>query len=464
MSLTSCEKTKTNTYELVVSVGAEEFQAAIEKAYRKNVSKINVPGFRKGKAPKAMIEKMYGEGVFYEDAINMLYPEAYEKAVEEAGIDPVAAPSIEVQDADKKTGFTFKAEVTVKPEVEVENYKGLAVTKNVNPVTDEEIAAELTRLQERNARVIDVEGRPAQNGDQTIIDFEGFVDGVAFEGGKGEQFPLTLGSGQFIPGFEDQIVGKNIGDEFDVNVTFPEDYQAEELKGKASVFKVKLHAIKTRELPELDDEFAKDVSEFDTLDAYKEDLRAKLQAAHDEQADHELENALIDGILAGTKVELPQVMIDARVDEMMQDFAYRLQSQGLDVKTYMQYTGMDMDAMRKTYAEPAERQVKVRLALEKIAELENLTATEEELAAEYKKLADAYQIEEEKIKSLIAAADLSKDICVNKAIALVRENAQITEGKAETKKKTTRKPAAKKTTKKAADKEEAPAQEAPAEE
>ena len=464
MSLTSCEKTKTNTYELVVSVGAEEFQAAIEKAYRKNVSKINVPGFRKGKAPKAMIEKMYGEGVFYEDAINMLYPEAYEKAVEEAGIDPVAAPSIEVQDADKKTGFTFKAEVTVKPEVEVENYKGLAVTKNVNPVTDEEIAAELTRLQERNARVIDVEGRPAQNGDQTIIDFEGFVDGVAFEGGKGEQFPLTLGSGQFIPGFEDQIVGKNIGDEFDVNVTFPEDYQAEELKGKASVFKVKLHAIKTRELPELDDEFAKDVSEFDTLDAYKEDLRTKLQAAHDEQADHELENALIDGILAGTKVELPQVMIDARVDEMMQDFAYRLQSQGLDVKTYMQYTGMDMDAMRKTYAEPAERQVKVRLALEKIAELENLTATEEELAAEYKKLADAYQIEEEKIKSLIAAADLSKDICVNKAIALVRENAQITEGKAETKKKTTRKPAAKKTTKKAADKEEAPAQEAPAEE
>ena len=465
MSLTSCEKTKTNTYELVVSVGAEEFQGAIEKAYRKNVSKISIPGFRKGKAPKAMIEKMYGEGVFYEDAINMLYPDAYEQAVKEAGIEPVAAPSIEVQDADKTTGFTFKAEVTVKPEVEVENYKGIAVTKTVRPVTDEEIDHELSHLQERNARVIDVEDRPAQDGDQTVIDFEGFVDGVAFEGGKGEKFPLTLGSGQFIPGFEEQIVGKKIGDEFDVTVTFPEDYHAEELKGKEAVFKVKLHEIKTRELPELDDEFAKDVSEFDTLAEYKEDLRKKLQASHDEQSDREVESALIDGILAGMKVELPQAMIDNRVDEMLQDFAYRLQSQGLDVKTYMQYTGMDMDAMRKTYAEPAERQVKVRLALEKIAQLENLAATQEELDAEYKKLADSYQMEEDKIKAVIAAEDLEKDICVNKAIALVRENAVITEAqpeeKAEPKKKAAKKPAAKKTTKKAA-KEEGPAEEAPA--
>lgn len=411
---------------LEIAVPAEQFKAAVDKAYKKNAPKITVPGFRKGKAPRAMIEKMYGEGMFYEDAINEIYPEAYSAAVDEAGIEPVDRADIEVLEIGKD-GFTFKATVTVKPEVSISDYKGVAAEKVVSAATDEEVAAELGRLQERNGRIVDVEGRPAQQGDNAIIDFEGFLDGEAFEGGKGEKHSLTLGSGQFIPGFEEQVMGKNIGDSFDVNVTFPEEYHAAELAGKPVVFKVTLHELKTRELPELDDEFAKDVSEFDTLDEFKADMKAKLQERHDQQAADMLENSLMDAIITKLEANIPQVMIENRIDDMVRDFEYRLQSQGLNLQTYLQYTGMELESFRKTFAEQGERQVKVRLALEKIAELEALAVTDEELEAEYTRLAGVYNIEADKVKGFLPASELSKDLLSNKAIDLVRDSAVITE-------------------------------------
>ncbi len=425
MSLTSSTRTE-NTCVLEIAVPAEQFKAAVDKAYKKNAPKITVPGFRKGKAPRAMIEKMYGEGMFYEDAINEIYPEAYSAAVDEAGIEPVDRADIEVLEIGKD-GFTFKATVTVKPEVSISDYKGVAAEKVVSAATDEEVAAELGRLQERNGRIVDVEGRPAQQGDNAIIDFEGFLDGEAFEGGKGEKHSLTLGSGQFIPGFEEQVMGKNIGDSFDVNVTFPEEYHAAELAGKPVVFKVTLHELKTRELPELDDEFAKDVSEFDTLDEFKADMKAKLQERHDQQAADMLENSLMDAIITKLEANIPQVMIENRIDDMVRDFEYRLQSQGLNLQTYLQYTGMELESFRKTFAEQGERQVKVRLALEKIAELEALAVTDEELEAEYTRLAGVYNIEADKVKGFLPASELSKDLLSNKAIDLVRDSAVITE-------------------------------------
>lgn len=426
MNLTSSKKVDTNRHELEIAVGAEEFEKAIQSVYRKQVKNIQVPGFRKGKAPRHIVEKMYGEGVFYEDAINDLYPSVYTQAVTEANITPVDRADIEVLSVGKD-GFTFKATVTVKPEVEVANYKGIAATKKVKKISDKEIDAEISRLQERNSRMVDVDDRPAEMGDYTIIDFDGYVDGVAFDGGKSERYPITLGSGQFIPGFEEQIAGHSIGDEFDVNVTFPEDYHAEELKGKAAVFKVKLHEIKKKELPEVDDEFAKDVSEFDTLAELREDLGKKLQESADKAAKDAVENQLIDSVIADMKAEIPEVMFEHRIDEMIQDFDYRLSSQGLNLQTYLQYTGMEMDSFRKTFREQAERQVKIRLALEKIVELEGLTASPEDVEAEYAKLADAYKIEVEKVKTYIPETDVTKDIAVNKAIDLVRDNAVITE-------------------------------------
>lgn len=426
MNLTSNNKIETNKVELQITVGPEEFEKAVAQAYRKNVSKINVPGFRKGKAPRGIIEKMYGEGVFYEDAVNALYPQAYEDAIAEAQLEPVDRPEIDMTSVDKN-GFSFKAVVTVKPEVEVKDYKGIKATKTVKAVTDEDVDAEVKKLQERNGRIVEVTDRAAQDGDNTMIDFEGFVDGVAFEGGKGENYPLTLGSNQFIPGFEEQIVGHNTGDEFDVNVTFPEDYQAEELKGKAAVFKVKVNAIKTRELPEADDEFAKDVSEFDTLAELREDLRKKAGERNEAQAQDEVENTMIDTLIENMTAEIPECMFERRIDDYMNDFEYRLQSQGMNMDLYLQYTGMEKDSMRKTFRAQAERQVKLRLALEKIAQLENIEASAEDIAAEYQKMADAYQMDVEKVKSLVGEDDLKKDIVVTKAIDFVKENAEVTE-------------------------------------
>ncbi len=425
--------------ELEISVPAEEFKAAVDRSYRKNAPSITIPGFRKGKAPRHMIEKMYGEGVFFEDAVNELYPSAYEAAAKEAGITPVDRADIEILEVGKD-GFSFKATVTVKPEVEVEGYKGIEAEKVEYTVTDEDVDAEIAKLQKRAGTTISVEDRPAQMGDNVVFDFEGFIDGVAFEGGKGEEFPLTLGSNQFIPGFEEQIAGHAIGEDFDVNVSFPENYHVDELKGKPAVFKCKIHQIKAVELPELDDEFAKDVSEFETLEALKADLKSKLQEKKDLEANDEFENKLVDAVIAGMKADIPACMYERKIDEMVQDFAYRLQMQGLNLETYMQYTGSTVESFRETFKEQAEHQVKVRLALEKIAELENLTATEEDLEEQFKKAAEVYGMELEKIKELLPADEISKDIAVNKAIDFVRENAVAPKAK----KKTTRKSTAKK--------------------
>lgn len=426
MGLNSANKVDTNLFELEISVDKDKFQDAVTTAYRKNAPKMTVPGFRKGKAPRHLVEKLYGEGVFYEDAVNALYPEAYEEAVAEAGIEPVERAKVEIEKIDAD-GFVFKAKVTVKPEVEVGEYKGLKATKTVKPVEDKDVDAEIERVRNRNARLITVEDRAAEKGDITVIDFDGSVDGVPFEGGKAEKHSLELGSGQFIPGFEDQVIGHKTGDEFDVNVTFPEDYSAKELAGKAAVFKVKIHEIQKRELPDVDDEFAKDVSEFDTLEAYKADVRKHLEEASEHIAQDQVENALIDQVIAGMKAEIPEIMIENSIDNFVTDFDYRLQSQGLNLKTYLQYTGMEMDAFRKTFREQAERQVKVRLALEKIAQLEKFEPTAEEVEAEYKKIAERYGVDAEKAKNAISEKDLMQDIVVNKAIDLVHSSAEITE-------------------------------------
>lgn len=441
MSLISANKVETNTYELAVSVGAEEFKKGIDKTYKKTVKNITVPGFRKGKAPKSIIEKMYGESVFFEDTVNDMYPEAYTKAVEEAGIDPVDRPEIEITEVSAE-GFTFKAKVTVRPEVTVKKYKGLKATKTPVSISDEQVNEEIAKLQERNGRMVTVEGRAAKDGDNTIIDFEGFVDEVPFEGGKGERFDLKLGSGQFIPGFEEQIVGKNVGEEFDVNVTFPEDYQAQELAGKAAVFKCKLHEIKEKELPELDDEFAKDVSEFDTLDELKKDLHAKLTEVAEKDAETAVEEQLVDQIVDSMEAEIPQCMVDQKTEEMLQNFDYRLQSQGINLDMYMKYTGFSIDAFKETYKEQALKQVKIRLALEEIVKLEKIEPTEEELNAEYERLSANYSIEIEKIRELIPAEDIKLDIAVNKAIDLVKSSAEVLESAPEKKKTSTRKKAA----------------------
>ncbi|MGI5957942.1 MAG: trigger factor [Massiliimalia sp.] len=425
MSLVENKNVETNKYELTVKVDADKFAAAIEKAYRKNVKKIDVQGFRKGKAPRAIIEKLYGEGVFFEDAINDLYPAALQEAIEESKLEVVARPEVEVKEVSKADGFTFTALCVVKPEVTVKDYKGIEVEKEVTPVTDEDVEKRLQGMQERNARLVDIDDRACENGDTVVFDFEGFVDGVAFDGGKAEKFSLVLGSGQFIPGFEDQICGKSIGEEFDVNVTFPEDYHAEELKGKAAVFKCKLHEIKKKELPALDDEFAKDTSEFDTLDELKADIRKKAEEANEKAASEAVENKLIDTVIANMEGEIPEEMYEARVDEMMQDFAYRLQSQGLDMKTYMQYTGMDVEGFRKSFRDQAEKQVKIRLALEKIVELENITLTEEEINAQYEKMAETYKMEVEQLKNFVPHESFVKDQEVSKAIDLIKDSANI---------------------------------------
>ncbi|HAN44317.1 MAG TPA: trigger factor [Ruminococcaceae bacterium] len=426
MNLVSNKKLENNIVELEVSVGADQFKPAVDRAFKKNSAKISIPGFRKGKAPRAMIEKMYGQGIFFEDAVNELYSSAYQEAVEQAGLEPVDRPDIEITEVNSE-GFSFKAKVTIKPEVEVSDYKGIKVTKNIYKVTDEDVDAEIKKLQERNSRVIAVEDRPAMRNDVANINFEGFVDGVAFDGGKGENYPLTLGSGSFIPGFEEQVIGHNAGEEFDVNVSFPEEYHVEELKGKPAVFKVKINSITSRELPTVDDEFAKDVSEFDTVAELRTDIAKKLEESKAKQADTEVEDKLIETVVANMKADIPQCMIENSIDRFVDDFAYRLQSQGLNIETYLKYTGTDMEAFRKTFAEQAENQVKIRLALEKIAQLENIAATSEDIEAEIEKLAESYKLDKEKVKSFIPEKEIAKDIAINKAIDFIRDNAKITE-------------------------------------
>ena len=436
MSLVSNKKTDTNLVELEIKVDAEAFELALQRAYKKNVGKIQVPGFRKGKAPRKIIEKMYGKECFYEDAVNDIYPIEYAAAVKEAGLDPVDHPDVEVVSLDEN-GLVFKAKVTVKPEVEVVDYKGIEVKKTVAAVNEDEITAEIDRLRDRNGRLVNVEDRAAANGDNTLIDFEGFVDGVAFEGGKGENYPLTLGSNQFIPGFEDQIVGHKAGEEFDVNVPFPAEYHVPELAGKDSVFKVKLNEIRVRELPEADDEFAKDVSEFDTLDELKADIKAKLTETKEKAADTDVENKLIDTVIANMKAEIPEVMYEHAVDNMVHDFEHRLASQGMTLELYMQYTGFTMADFRKQFEEQAQKQVKIRLALEKIVELENIAPTEEELNAEYENMAKTYSMDVEKVKELVPVEELSADIAVQKAIDLVKDSAVIKTTRSRAKKATT---------------------------
>ena len=423
MSLVSKNNVETNKFELEVLVPAAEFEKACERVYKKKVKRIEVPGFRKGHAPRKTIEKLYGEGIFFEDAVNDVYPGALQSAVEEAELEIVCRPEVEVTDVSKENGVTFKAVCTVKPEVVVKGYKGIKASKEVAEVTDVDITAEIDRMRERNARTVDVEGRAVENGDIVSIDFEGFLNGEPFDGGKGENFSLTIGSGQFIPGFEEQIIGHNVGDEFDVNVTFPEDYHAEELKGKETTFKVKLHGISTKELPEADDEFAKDVSEFDTLEELKEDIRRRQAEANEKKAASEFENKLIDAVIENMEAEIPAEMYEVRIDEMIRDFEYRLQSQGLNLDMYLQYSGLDKDSFRKTFEAQAQRQVKIRLALEKIVEVEGIEPTEEEIEKEYARLAEAYKMDVEKLKPMIPAADVKKDVAVNKAIDLIRDSA-----------------------------------------
>ena len=425
MSLVKKTKVEKNHYEVLFSIEKEAFEKAVQAAYRKNVAKMNIPGFRKGKAPRAIVEKMYGKGVFYEEALNECIPEAYEAAIKESKLDVVGRPEFDVESLENDAPI-MKATVYTKPDVSIEGYLGIEVEKKVTPVTDEDVDAEIARVRERNARTIEVTDRAAQDGDTVTIDYEGKVDGVAFDGGKADGHDLKLGSGSFIPGFEDQIVGKQIGETFDVNVTFPEEYHAKELAGKAAVFTVTLHAIKATELAELDDEFAKDVSEFDTLDAYRADIKAKQTEKNEKAADAEVEEKLIDALLEKMSAEIPEVMFVQETENSLRDMDNNLRMQGLDLSTYCKYTGMDLDAIRAQMRPRAEKQVKVRLVLEKIAKLEKLTALKKDIEAEYKRIAEAYNVPVDNVKTMIDAKDLGEDLKVKAAIELVKEKAVIT--------------------------------------
>ena len=426
MSLNKAEKLENNRFELEFSVDHDTFEAAVNKVYRKSVKNINVPGFRKGKAPRAIIEKMYGSGVFYEDAVNEVLPEAYTAAIKEAAFEVVGQPEFDIVSIDEN-GLVLKAEGFLKPEAKIEGYCGIEVSRTVVPVTDEEVDREINMVRERNARELEITDRAAEMGDTVTIDFDGYVDDVAFDGGKAEGHKLKLGSGQFIPGFEDQIVGKNIGDAFDVNVTFPEEYHAEELAGKPAVFKCVLHAITATELPELDDEFAKDVSEFDTLDEYKADVRARIQTRHDKTAEAEVEEQLVAALIEKLEADIPEVMYVAETENFVRDYDNRLRMQGLDLKTYFQYTGMTLDSLREQMRPQAERQVKTRLALEAIVAAEGIVATEAEIEEEYNSIAAAYNMPIDDVKSNIDSEMIAADMQVKKAMDLVKEKAVITD-------------------------------------
>ena len=424
MNLISCEKLEKSMVELQFSIDAETFKAAVNNAFKREGKKYAIPGFRKGKAPRHMIEKMYGSDIFHYDAVNDLFPEAYEAAVKEAKIDVVGRPDPEVVSMSEADGVVLKVKVAVKPEVELGEYAGLTVTKEAKNVNEAEVDAEVKRMQDRNGRLLTREGA-AENGDTVDIDFEGFVDGKAFEGGKAEHYSLVLGSGSFIPGFEDQVVGHSAGEEFDVNVKFPEEYGAAELAGKDATFKIKLHEVKYKELPALDDDFAKDVSEYDTLDELKDSIRNNIKTNLDKQAEQKVENDLMDQVISNMKADIPDAMVDSRIDELVQDFEYRISQQGLKLADYLKYMGMNIEQFRAQFKEQADKQVKMRLAMEAIVAKEGITASDEEFEEEVKRIADAYKMEADKVKSIVDAAAVKADLAINKAIDFVKEKANV---------------------------------------
>lgn len=430
MNLIKCEKLEKSMAELQFSIEADAFKTAVANVFKKEGKKYSVPGFRKGKAPRSIIEKMYGADVFTYDAINELFPAAFEAAVKEANVEPVGRPEVTVETASETEGVALTVKVAVKPEVKVGAYSGLTVEKTVHTVDEAAVEAELKRVQERNARELTREGA-AENGDIADIDFEGFVDDVAFEGGKAEHYNLTLGSGSFIPGFEEQIVGHTAGEEFDVNVTFPTEYQAAELAGKAAVFKIKLHEVKYKELPALDDELAKDCSEYDTLEEFKESIRKSNQEQLDKQDDLAVENALVDQVIESMEGEIPAAMYETRMDEMVNDFAFRVEQQGLRLEDYLKYMGQTVEQFRASFMPQAEKQVKIRLALEAVATAENIEASEEDVTAEIKRIADQYKMEEDQVRSIVNADDLKKDLAINKAIDFIKSHANVVEKAAE---------------------------------
>lgn len=420
----STKKEKANSYELVVSVDGETFEKAVNAVYKKQVKNINIQGFRKGKAPRAVVERMYGSEVFYEDAMQDCYPDALYDAAKEAGVEIVKVESLEALEASKE-GFTFKTSVIVKPTMEINDFKGIEIEKKSTEVTDELVDAEIQKIRERNSRMVTVEDRACENGDTAVIDFEGFTDGVAFEGGKAENYNLKLGSGNFIPGFEEQIVGHKTGEEFSINVKFPEDYQAEELKGKDAEFKIVLHEIKATELPEVDDEFVKDVTDKDTLDEWKEELKETVAARLSDEAEKDIDDQIANKLMELLEGEIPEAMFENQANEMVREFDMRLRSQGLDMNTYMQYMGMDPSSLTDMYKDEAEKRVKLRLALETVARKENIEVSADDLEEEYKKIADNYKMEIDKVKASIPEESLTEDIKVEKALKLVKDNAVI---------------------------------------
>lgn len=424
MNLISCEKLEKSMVELQFSIDAETFKVAVNNAFKREGKKYAIPGFRKGKAPRHMIEKMYGSDIFHYDAVNDLFPEAYEAAVKEAKINVVGRPDPEVVSMSEADGVVLKVKVAVKPEVELGEYAGLTVTKEAKNVNEADVDAEVKRMQDRNGRLLTREGA-AENGDTVDIDFEGFVDGKAFEGGKAEHYSLVLGSGSFIPGFEDQVVGHSAGEEFDVNVKFPEEYGAAELAGKDATFKIKLHEVKYKELPALDDDFAKDVSEYDTLDELKDSIRNNIKTNLDKQAEQKVENDLMDQVITNMKADIPDAMVDSRIDELVQDFEYRISQQGLKLADYLKYMGMNIEQFRAQFKEQADKQVKMRLAMEAIVAKEGITASDEEFEEEVKRIADAYKMEADKVKSIVDAAAVKADLAINKAIDFVKEKANV---------------------------------------
>lgn len=425
MKLISCNNVATNRYQLEIAVDATEFNAAIDKAYQKAKSGISLPGFRKGKAPKAFVEKYYGQDVFFEDAINAAYPDALDAAIEEAKLDVIEDKiDFELGEVSKENGFTFKATVTTMPVVDIKDYKGLKIAPMPIEVGEEDVDAKVKELLDRYSRMVTVE-RGAENDDIVVMDFEGFIDDVAFEGGKAENYTLTLGTKMFIPGFEDQLLGHKAGDDVDVNVSFPEDYHAEELAGKPAVFKVHIHEVKGKEFPEFDDEFVKDISDFDTVEALRADMRAKLEEAKKEESAGNVEYQLMMQLNERLEGEIPNAMYEKQIDTEIRAFNYRLQSQGLRFETYMQLTGQNPQTIRDSFRQQAENQVKIRLALEKIAELEGITASDEEIDAEFENLAAMYKQDIEKVKELISREGQAKDVVARKAMNMVRENAVV---------------------------------------
>lgn len=413
-----------NTYELVVNVDGETFEKAVNAVYKRQVKNISIQGFRKGKAPRKVVEKMYGSEVFYEDAMQDCYPEALYEAAKEANVKIVKVETLEAVEA-SKDGFTFKATIIVEPEMEIKDYLGIEVTKKSTEVTDELVDKEIEKVRDRNSRMVTVEDRAAQDGDVAVIDFEGFVDGEAFEGGKAENYNLKLGSGNFIPGFEEQIVGHNTDEEFTIDVNFPEDYQAEELKGKAAQFKIKLHEIKAKELPEVDDDFVKDVSEKETLDEYKEELKETIAKRLADEAEKDIDDQIANKLMELLEGEIPEAMYDNEASEMVREFEMRLRAQGMDMKTYMQYMGIDVNALKGMYKEEAEKRVKLRLALETVAKKENIEVTDADFNEEYEKMAEAYKMEVDKVKAAVPADSLKEDIKVEKALKLIKDKADI---------------------------------------